>query len=197
MIDLAFTNEQREQLTNWLAAQQSLGVMGINELEGYLFALVAAPSPISEETWLQQALANNTHELAEDKLFALMALHNDVSERVYSDGYAVSKVINITQPAQDNLALGAPLQLWSQGFCRGAALFIENLLSEQQNPSYHDLYEAFSTTLAYLSFFANPQNDPTAADDVLTVLDGFAEGFASLVEALALATGQFTDDDWE
>lgn len=197
MTELVFDSTQRNQLAQWLGAQSAAGVMSIHELEGYLFALVAAPAPINEDVWVEQALAGNTQALAEDVLFALMALHNDVSERVYSDGYAISKVIEIATPALENLKLGTPLQQWSQGFCRGAALFIENLLSEQRNPDYEELYQAFSTTLAYLSYFANPDNEPSAAEEVIAVVDGFAQGFASLVETLALATGQIADDDWE
>lgn len=196
MQQIEFTPSDRAQLATWLESPSFAGnAMSIAELEGFLFALVCAPEPVSEELWLQSALPQQQlAELDEAHLFALMALHNDVSNRVFESGYQISQVIPFADEAHDNLRADAMLHLWSLGVAKGLAFYIEPLVSA--DGLTEQLREALVMTLGHLCFFSDLENPAEQAGFVIPVLDDFAAGFAALIETVALESGLFNDESW-
>jgi uncharacterized protein YecA (UPF0149 family) len=191
---IEFTPQDKSALANWLSeGEYANSAMSMDQLEGFLFALVCAPLPISEEVWVDQALAGDISMLAEDKLFALMAFHNVISEQVFEKGYRLSESIAFDKKAQNNLTNDAPLHHWAVGFSQGIQHYIEPIIDAKQLSS--DINEALAMTLGYLSFFANLDNDKTLCEDVMVLLDDFTQGFAGLIEASFLDAGLAQDGE--
>jgi yecA family protein len=191
---IEFNQADKLALANWLASDaMNKAAMPLAQLEGFLFALVAAPSPIIEDVWVSQALGEKSAELADDKLFALMAFHNDVSEQVFEYRYNLPSRIEIVSPNSANLASNSELHLWAHGFALGIAHYIEPIVSSTQlNP---ELSEALGMALGYLCFFADLSNDANLCGDVLELITSFAEGYAELIEACVLDAGLVVDED--
>lgn len=191
---IEFTTEDKQALTNWLASNEMAAqAMPLAQLEGFLFALVAAPSPIIEDIWVKQALGNKSDNLADDKLFALMAFHNDVSEEVFEKGYDLSSRIEILSPSNANLSDNTELHLWAHGFALGINHYIEPIVTSENLNT--ELQEAISMTLGYLCFFADLTNDAHLCDEVLELVTPFAQGYAELIEACVLDAGLVVEEE--
>lgn len=190
-----YTTSERAQLATWLEdPSRAANTMSIAELEGFLFALVCAPEPIPEQEWLAEVLKQGVENLEENELFALMALHNDVSNRVFETGYKVTDVIPIADDPAANFSADSMLHLWSLGFAKGLAFFIEPVLSA---PNLADeLREALVMTLGHLCFFSDLENPAEHAETVLPTLNDFTLGFAALIETVVLDAGLAGEDDW-
>lgn len=191
---IEFTQIDKHALASWLASSEMAPyAMPLSQLEGYLFALIAAPTPIIEDIWVSEALGSKSEQLADDKLFALMAFHNDVSDHVFEKGYALSSRISMMQPSAANLSKDSELHLWALGFTQGIKHYIEPIVSA--NNLNGELSEALAMTLGYLCFFADLNNDASLCDDVISLLEAFAEGYAELIEACVLDAGLIEEDD--
>ena len=191
---IEFTQADRQGLATWLASGDMVDhAMQLPQLEGYLFALVAAPAPIIEDVWVTEALGSKSELLEDDKLFALMAFHNDVSDHVFEKGYILPSRVNVLQPSSANLAENSDLHLWALGFTQGIKHYIEPIVSA--NNLNGELSEALAMTLGYLCFFADLNNDAPLCDDVISLLEPFAEGYAELIEACVLDAELIEEDD--
>ena len=190
---IKFTAQDKSALAAWLETGEfASSAMPIIQLEGYLFALVCAPLPIEEDSWVVEVLGDDVTELAEDKLFALMAYHNAISDKVFESGYRVSDYIDVAVVAGDNLSQSSDLHLWSAGFSLGIAHYIEKIVTAEKLSE--ELSEALAMTLGYLCFFANLENDASLSEAVIDALDDFSEGFASLIEA-SVINAEIADDN--
>lgn len=191
---IEFTQADRQGLATWLASGDMVDhAMRLPQLEGYLFALVTAPAPIIEDVWVTEALGSKSELLEDDKLFALMAFHNDVSDHVFEKGYTLPSRINVLQSSSANLAENSDLHLWALGFTQGIKHYIEPIVSA--NNLNGELSEALAMTLGYLCFFADLNNDASLCDDVISLLEPFAEGYAELIEACVLDAELIEEDD--
>lgn len=193
---IAFSSQDKEHLARWLTEGEfAEKAMPIQQLEGYVFALVCAPSPIIEEVWVAQVLGGDVTALADDKLFALMAFHNEISECVFDKGYCVSSRICVHQSADKNLSEKADIHLWSAGFALGVQHYKDAIINSDKLSD--ELHEALAMTLNYLCFFANLRNDKDHCAGVVDLLDDFSAGFASLIEACVIDAGLVEDEGFE
>lgn len=189
-----FTQQEYDILAQWLASSELANkAMPMTQLEGYLFALICAPTPISEEVWIDKALGGQLANLSDDKLFALMAFHNAVSDIVFEQGYRVSTRVTLEEESEKNLSQNAELHLWALGFSQGIAHYIETIVTSQQ--LNEELHEALAMTLGYLCFFADLSHSKTDCSTVLPLLDDFSEGFAALIEACVIDADLVDDSD--
>ncbi|WP_105214935.1 UPF0149 family protein [Pseudoalteromonas sp. T1lg22] len=181
--------------------------MPLAQVQGYLFALICAPAPIEEEQWLQEVLGGHAADCDESVLFALMSLHQDISEQVYETGFKLTSNVAVAQRWQDNLAADAELHQWAQGFVLGVSYYLEPLLSAPSCPE--ESKDMLAQAVTVLGLFAdaeqfsihaaNSGQDEQAFNDALVdMMADFSLGFAELIELTAVQSGLFDDEPhWE
>ena len=207
MQQLYLTPDEKKALADWLASDETAeNAMAFAQLQGYLFALICAPEPLDVEVWVKQAVGDDLSQLSQDHLFALMALHNEMSEQVFDTGFQLPDYFKVAHSLSPQMLVQSEAQLWSLGFAQGAKEYTTALLKSDELP------EEFATTFSFayhcLAFLAEPDKLAASATKqghelaqychhMLTLMADFSLGFAELVEAAALASGFFQDDDWQ
>lgn len=210
-MELASTLSQQDEvlLSAWLnSAETPTNTFSLMAVKGFFFALVAAPQPVETETWLTSILGGELpDDVAEDKLFALITLHNQIGQQVYEEGFSLPEQLEYSEEFSANFLAGHPLHEWCLGFALGAAFYAQDMLDAL--PEDDELFEAFSMAYMTLSFFANKSSAETIVElqgqgdlhvfskEIYELMPDFAAGFAALVEETALASGVIAEDDWE
>ncbi len=181
--------------------------MPFAKVQGYLFALVCAPSPIDEEYWLAEVLGEEAAQTDDSVLFALMNLHHHVSEQVYETGFNLQKSVYLHADWKANLAIDSPISLWASGFNLGVGLYIDTLLNAELIEV--DTKEMLTQAVLVLGLFssesdfveiakANAQSEQDFHDNVLDMMGDFSLGFADLIEISAVQSGLFDEEDqWQ
>jgi len=116
MLEFSFTAQHKALLTDYLSSTELALPYAV--CEGYLFAIICSPAGIEMEQWLT-TVSGGDEQIAEEHVFALMALHHDISERVFSGQFQLpyaSKAV-------------VELQQWSQGFLAGIEHFYAELVN--------------------------------------------------------------------
>ncbi|WP_105188043.1 UPF0149 family protein [Pseudoalteromonas sp. T1lg48] len=199
----------REQLLTPLREylDEARGAMPLAQVQGYLFALICAPAPIEEEVWLQEVLGESAVDCDESVLFALMSLHQQISEQVYESGFKLTDNIRVAQRWQDNLVADADLHLWAKGFVLGVNYYLEPLLSASS--CSEQCKEMLAQAVTVLGLFADAEQFNTHAansgqgeqafnDSLIDMMADFSLGFAELIELAAVQSGLFDDEPhWE
>ena len=202
-----------QQLNSWLLSDHTpVGTLSLTAVKGYFLALVSSPDPIDVSDWMTGIFAGHADvELAEDKIFALVSVYNDISDQVYGDHGALPPEVEMATVTDDNFNSGQSLHEWSLGFAHGVGFYNEKLMNAL--PQDQEVSEEYAIAVMTLSFFA----DREMAQSVVQMqeqpdIDVFAKlmyelcqdivpGFAQLVEQAALATGLYDDEDadenWE
>lgn len=210
-MELASTLSQQDEvlLSAWLNSTETPNnTFSLMATKGFLFALVCAPKPIETDVWLSQILGGELPaDIAEDKLFALITLHNQIGNQVYEEGMKLPTQLEFSAGCDANFLAGHPLHEWSLGFAVGSGFYAQDLMDAL--PEDEDLFEAFSMAYMTLSFFANKEsaqeivelqrNDDlqTFSKEMYDLMPDFSLGFAALVEEAALASGLIDEDDWD
>jgi len=204
--ELNLTAKELNLLADWLSSDETPEkAMTLSGVEGFLFALICAPAPVEDEVWLNEILMGDTSSLSDDKLFALMALYNSLSTEIFETGFKFSKSLLLADNHQDNFSFQSNLHHWCNGFARGVGYAGELLNCENIDI---ELRSAFAMAISCLCFFANEENAEQQAQEQNIALDtlshqmfdmmpDFATGFAELVEAMAVSSGLFNDEDWD
>lgn len=206
MQELNLTETELNLLADWLSGSETpVDSMSLPCVEGFLFALICAPTPVEDEVWLNEVLAGDLSSLSDDKLFALMALYNHLSTDIFETGYQLPKSLNIADSIADNFKQNSALHSWSLGFARGVGYAGDLLNCENIDI---ELRSAFAMAISCLSFFANEANAQqqaqeqnlhleTMSQQMFELMPDFATGFAEIVEAMAVSSGLFNDEGWE
>ncbi len=210
-VELASSLSQQDEvlLSAWLnSADTPNNTFSLMATKGYLFALVCAPKPLPTDVWLAQILGGQLpSDIAEDKLFALITLHNQISQQVYEEGMKLPEQLEFSAGCDANFLAGHPLHEWCLGFAAGSAEYAEALLDAL--PEDEELNEAFSMAYMTLSFFASKDNAQGIVElqddadlgrfsrEMYDLMPDFSLGFAALVEQAALASGMIEEDDWD
>jgi len=204
--DLNLTTTELNLLADWLSSDEtSAEAMNLSCVEGFLFALICAPTPVEDEVWLNEVLAGDLSSLSDDKLFALMALYNHLSTDIFETGYQLPKSLIVTDNVAVNFTHESALHNWSKGFARGIGYAGDLLNCENIDI---ELRSAFAMAISCLSFFANESSAQEQAQEQNTHLEtmsqqmfemmpDFAAGFAEIVEAMAVNSGLFNDEGWD
>jgi uncharacterized protein YecA (UPF0149 family) len=191
MLEFSFTEQHKALLTDYLSSTEQALPYAV--CEGYLFAIICSPAGIEMEQWLT-IVSGGDEQIAEEHVFALMALHHDISERVFSGQfqlpYASTAVVE--------------LQQWSRGFLAG----IEHFYTELVNSAVLDneLKQALVSNTEQLGFFALEQSQIAAYCDANNVelnsfchqqhaiANEFALAYVQLVEHAAVESGLYDEE---
>lgn len=119
------TPAERDRLAAFLASSDRTdGTLSLVELEGFLFAVAAAPCTVRPFEWLEIALGGELRldegmDEGNSVLATIFALYNAVNSDVrYGNGQLPATVVFRDEP-EANLEPGAPLCQWSRGFAMG------------------------------------------------------------------------------
>ncbi|ALO43576.1 UPF0149 family protein [Pseudoalteromonas phenolica] len=191
MLEFSFTEQHKALLTDYLSSTEQALPYAV--CEGYLFAIICSPAGIEMEQWLT-IVSGGDEQIAEEHVFALMALHHDISERVFSGQF---------QLPYTSMAV-AELQQWSQGFLAGIEHFYAGLVnSEVLND---ELKQALISSTEQLGFFSLDQSQIAAYCDANNVelnsfcqqqheiANEFAVAYVQLVENAAVESGLYEEE---
>ncbi|GMM85304.1 UPF0149 family protein [Pseudoalteromonas sp. MTN2-4] len=180
MLEFSFTEQHKALLIDYLSSTEHALPYAV--CEGYLFAIICSPAGIEMEQWLT-IVSGGDEQIAEEHVFALMALHHDISERVFSGlfqlPYASTAVVE--------------LQQWSQGFLAG----IEHFYAELVNSAVlnDELKQALISSTEQLGFFALEQSQIAAYCDANNVeLNSFCQQQHAIANEFALAYVQLVEN---
>lgn len=210
-MELASKLSQQDEvlLSAWLnSAETPNNTFSLMATKGFLFALVCAPKPVPTDVWLAQILGGQLpSDIAEDKLFALITLHNQISQQVYEQGMQLPEQLEFSAGCDANFLAGHPLHEWCLGFAAGSGEYAQALLDAL--PEDEEFFEAFSMAYMTLSFFASKDNAQAIvalqedvdlasfSQEMYDLMPDFCLGFAALVEQASLASGLIEEDDWD
>jgi hypothetical protein len=190
--EFRYTEEHQQILTEYLSKRQN--ALNVAQVSGYLFAQVCSPDALEVEQWIA-TITSHDEALAEDVMFAFMALHHDISERVYAGHYTLDWDKNSSYTYR---------QHWSQGFVIGVEPYYEKLCQAQTIPD--ELKQALQMATEQLSFFSLAESQvkeycqktgvtPMVFIEQQTDLaNEFANGYAQLIEATALSSGLYDNE---
>tara|TARA_Y100000588_G_C14097688_1_gene857355 strand:+ start:572 stop:1150 length:579 start_codon:yes stop_codon:yes gene_type:complete len=191
MLEFSFTEQHKALLIDYLSSTEQALPYAV--CEGYLFAIICSPAGVEMEQWLT-ITSGGDEQIAEEQVFALMALHHDISERVFSGQF---------QLPYTSTAL-VELQEWSQGFLAGVEHFYDELVNSAVLND--ELKQALISSTEQLGFFALEQSQIAAycdANDVELnsfynqqhlIANEFAMAYVQLVENAAVESGLYNEE---
>ncbi len=132
--------------------------MSYHELQGFLFAVAAAPDLVMPSEWLPMifggdAPAFDNEQQAEAMTQDIMAVYNDVTARVRSDRATLPDDCAFRDALMSNFDLDAPISQWSRGFSQGHQWLLESW--DPYVPD--DVSDELGLQLMTLGFFATPR----------------------------------------
>ncbi|MBE0369788.1 MULTISPECIES: UPF0149 family protein [Pseudoalteromonas] len=192
-IDFKYTAQQQAVLNQYFSTRDT--AFNLEQVAGYFFAQICSPDATEVEQWMKVITAEDD-AISEDVVFALMALHHDISEQVYSDCFCLKW-------HEDTHYLDC--QQWSRGFLLGVTPYYERLIHTQEVSE--ELKQALQMSTEQLSFFTLEESQvktycqQTNTDMTLFIqqqmqLAGeFAGGYAQLIEATAISSGLYDSEN--
>lgn len=155
----AFTDAHATLLRAFLSSpERPKGTLTYPHLAGFLFSMANAPELIPPSEWIpmvfnDQDAGYETHGEAERVLQAMMALYNDCCRERKEGSPTLPPGCQIRPQSLDNLAEGAALSQWAQGFSMGHDYL--GAIWDEYTPEEFD--EEFGSVLMVLTFFASPK----------------------------------------
>ncbi|NOU51872.1 YecA family protein [Pseudoalteromonas sp. JBTF-M23] len=193
MLEFSFTSEHRQLLERYINHRN--GAMPLSWVQGYLFASICGPDAVEVEQWLAEITAHD-NDIDESVVFAYMALHHQITEQVFTGAYQLPWLNDIEY---------AVCQLWSMGFLNGVQGYFEQL--QASNELSAELKDALQMATEQLAFFslehsqisqycAQNQCDESAfVNQQAQLAQEFAQGYAQLIETVALQSGLYDDEE--
>lgn len=191
MLEFTYTKAHQTLLKAYLS--QSEQAMPYPLCEGYLFATICSPAGIEVEQWLT-TVSGGDELIAEEQVFALMALHHDISERVFNGSFQLSY----------GIAEYDSLQQWSQGFLLGIEHFYADLANAELLTD--ELRQALIAATEQLSFFSLEQAQVKQFCEInsldlvsfcaeqYALANEFSPAYAQLIENAAVASGLYNEE---
>ncbi len=172
------TLQERAELDAFLSnSARPEGTMAPVELEGFLFAVAAAPIPVMPSEWIEFAFGGEMPEFDSvdeaNHLFGiLLSLYNAINADVrYRNGRLPASVM-FREEVEENVEPDAPLSQWSRGFVQG-----HFWLREDWDEFGDDLDEEWHAAVSTLAVFA----DKSLAEDALEeALEEAREGMSEI-----------------
>jgi yecA family protein len=157
----------------------------LEELYGFLFAIVSAPDLVLPSEWIPAIFDSDDLVFADEAEgvrfhHVVMALYNELNRDVLDATVHLPACIEVRQPAEANFAKDAPLMKWSSGFAQG-----HDWLEEAWDVDLpQEVDDDLGACLSALLFFLDPKfatalleesNQPASELPVLaqTLLDNF------------------------
>lgn len=134
------------------------GTLGLEELYGFLFAIVAAPDLVLPSEWIPAIFDDDGPVFADEAEgvrfhHVAMALYNQLNRDVLDATVRLPECVVVRQPPEANFAKDAPLMQWAGGFAQG-----HDWLEEAWDVDLPaDLDEDLGTCLSALLFFIDPE----------------------------------------
>ena len=149
-----------EWLRSFLAAARlrAPGTLGLEELYGFLFAIVSAPDLVLPSEWIPAIFDVDVPAFADEAEgvrfhHVVMALYNQLNRDVLDATVRLPECVTVRQPAEANFAKDAPLMQWASGFAQG-----HDWLEEAWDLDLPaDVDEDLGTCLSALLFFIDPE----------------------------------------
>jgi yecA family protein len=121
-----FAPDDEAWLRQFLSAARTRvpAALGLEELYGFLFAVVAAPDLVLPSEWIP-AIFDTDEPVFADEAEAvrfhrsIMALYNQLNRDVRNASVALPACVEVREPAEQNFAKDTPLKLWASGFAQG------------------------------------------------------------------------------
>jgi yecA family protein len=140
------------------AREREPETLSLEELYGFLFAVVSAPDLVMPSEWIP-AIFDADEPVFADEAEAvrfhhvIMALYNQLNRDVLEATVRLPVCIEVRQPAEANFAKDAPLMHWSHGFAQG-----HDWLEEAWEVDLpQDVDEELGACLSALLFFIDPK----------------------------------------
>lgn len=194
-------------LSAWLDSNETpKETLSLIAMKGFFFGLVASPSPVETEDWMDMIFGGAAPKnISDDKLFAIISVYNEISEQVYETGAQLPAECIASQPFELNFQSGHAFNEWCIGFAIGAAFYYESLVRSLSEDS--DIAQALQTAYLCLSYYSSASTAKQIAqiqqvewedfsESIHDMFPDFITAYAQIIEQAALASGLFNDDDW-
>ncbi len=137
-----------------VARERAPATLGLEELYGFLFAIVAAPELVPPSEWIPAIFDADEPVFADEEASvqfhrSIMALYNQMNRDVREANVSLPACIELREPVEQNFSKDAPLMLWASGFAQG-----HDWLEEAWDVDLpQDLDDDLGACLAALLFF--------------------------------------------
>ena len=202
--DLSATDEAwlREFLDR--ARSEAPETLGLEELYGFVFAIVSAPDLVLPSEWIPAIFDADEPPFADEAEavrfhHVIMALYNELNRDVLDATVHLPACIDVRRPAEANFDKDAPLMKWASGFAQGHDWLEEAW--EVELPQ--DVHEELGACLSALLFFIDPgfakalleesgqsaDELPALAQTLLDNFEGAMMGYAEVGRLIYQARG--------
>jgi yecA family protein len=140
------------------ARTHSPATLGLEELCGFLFAVVAAPDLVLPSEWIPAIFDADEPVFADENEGvrfhrSIMTLYNQLNREVQDATVALPACIELREPAERNFDKDAPLRQWASGFAQG-----HDWLEEAWDVDLpKDVDDDLGACLSALLFFIDPE----------------------------------------
>lgn len=140
--------------------------LGLEELYGFMFAIVSAPDLVLPSEWIPAIFDADDPPCADEAEavrfhHVIMALYNELNRDVQDATVHLPACIAARQPAEENFAKDAPLAKWAGGFAQG-----HDWLEEAWDVDLpQDVDEELGACLSALLFFLDPKFAATLLEE--------------------------------
>lgn len=186
------------------ARVQAPDTLGLEELYGFVFSIVAAPDLVLPSEWIPAIFDADEPPFADEAEgvrfhHVIMALYNGLNRDVLDASVHLPACIQVRQPAEANFDKDAPLMKWASGFAQG-----HDWLEEAWDVDLpQDVDDELGACLSALLFFIDPDfaralleesNQPASelpalAQTLLDNFEGAMMGYAEIGRLIYQARG--------
>src|SRR5512135_1425787 len=186
------------------ASEQAPDTLGLEELYGFVFAIVSAPDLVLPSEWIPAIFDADSPPFADEAEgvrfhHVIMALYNELNRDVQDAAVHLPACIEVRQPAEANFAKDAPLMKWASGFAQG-----HDWLEEAWDVELpQEVDDELGACLSALLFFIDPDfakalleesNQPASelpalAETLLDNFEGAMMGYAEIGRLIYQARG--------
>jgi yecA family protein len=184
--------------------EQAPETLGLEELYGFVFAIVSAPDLVLPSEWIPAVFDADEPSFADEAEgvrfhHVVMGLYNELNRDVQDATVRLPACIEVRQPAEANFDKDAPLQLWSSGFAQGHDWLEEAWDVELPQEVDDELGACLSALLFFIDpAFARslleesnqpPDELPALAQTLLDNFEGAMMGYAEVGRLIYQARG--------
>lgn len=132
--------------------------LGLEQLYGFLFAVVSAPDLVLPSDWIPAIFDDDTVPCADEAEgvrfhHVIMALYNELNRDAVDATVHLPACVEVRRPAEANFAKDAPLMQWASGFAQG-----HDWLEDAWDVDLpQEVDEDLGACLSALLFFLDPQ----------------------------------------
>ncbi len=165
--------------------------MTLPEVYGFLFAVCACPEPVETAEWMavvfngeSPAYKNEEKQVKIEQ--ALLEVYAEVEALVQLDMPQLPELIELLEPAMENVGDGAPLAFWADGFFDGID-WLEDVWNANLDEDAEKVWRKAVKTLVYFSHRDEAKKLAASDEDTWISAEQLAENrVLALPEAMAI-----------